>query len=96
MYIEFTREYLAMDHIERVLASKVRGKPYYYLMQLGLLRLSSLTTKLCISSSTQKKKKRIWLFTKRGPYDCGPKLQPDLFNIMVKFRMYVVTFTANI
>lgn len=90
-YIDFINEYISMGHM--VLCTEAKPERVYYLPHHAVFKQST-TTKLRVVFDTSRK-------TTSGLSlnDCmmnGPRLQDDLFNIMLRFRLYRNAFTAGI
>ncbi len=93
MYIEFMREYEALGHMKRVNSTSVATNPYY-IPHRAVIRPGSVTTKLRVVFNASAK-------TVGGPslndvLMIGPKVQADLFDILVRFRVHQVAFIADI
>lgn len=85
------REYQDLNHMS-LAASSSDGR--YLLPHHAVLRLSSTTTKLRVvfngsAKTSSGKSLNDILMT-------GPKLQPELFDTLLRFRTYAVAFTADI
>ncbi|XP_037921190.1 uncharacterized protein LOC119658004 [Hermetia illucens] len=91
-YSEFMMEYLNLKHMR--LASNQNDFSGYFLPHHGVLRPSAESTKLrvvfdasCISSSG---------LSLNNCLSLGPKLQQDIFDILIRFRKYKYVLTADI
>ncbi|XP_030746816.1 uncharacterized protein LOC115875488 [Sitophilus oryzae] len=95
MYHAFIREYLSLGHMSRVYSDKEINEPVaYYLPHHAVIKKTSLTTKLRV------------VFDASAPTNTGvslnnqlmvgPKLQDDIFDILVRLRKYAVIITADV
>lgn len=92
-YHKFMSEYLTMNHMELVMAPDPE-KYAYYLPHPAIMKESSITTKLRV------------VFNGSAPSSSGlslndilyrgNKVQPDLLDILLKFRMHSIVITADI
>ena len=92
-YHKFMSEYITMNHMELVLAPNPE-KCAYYLPHHAVMKESSITTKLRV------------VFDGSAPSSSGlslndilyrgPKVQPDLLDILLRFRMHFIVITADI
>ena len=78
--------------MEKVQHGEIKISPKFYLHHHCVLKEDSTSTKLCVVFDASAK-------TTSGfsPNDCllvGPKLQNDLFNILVRFRFVKVASSA--
>jgi len=91
-YRAFMAEYLDMDHME--LANSRTSGPSYYLPHHAVLKVDSLTTKLrVVFDGSAASKSGISL---NDILLKGPKAQPDIFNILLRFRVHRVALTADV
>ncbi|XP_008190207.1 uncharacterized protein LOC103312011 [Acyrthosiphon pisum] len=90
-YKAFMTEYLEMDHME---VATNTTNPCYYLPHHAVLKANSLTTKLRVvfdgsaASSSGLSLNDILLK--------GPKSQPDIINILLRFRVHNIAITADV
>lgn len=92
-YHKFMSEYLSMNHMELVTAPDP-NKCVYYLPHHDVMKESSITTKLRV------------VFDGSAPSSSGlslndvlyqgPKVQSDLLDILLRFRMHSIVITADI
>lgn len=91
-YDMFISEYLKLKHME--LASANAPGPKYYLPHHPVFKANSTTTKLRVvfdgSAKTQSGIALNDVLLK------GPKVQPDIFHILLRFRSYQVAITADV
>lgn len=92
-YHKFMAEYLSMNHMELVTAPDPE-KCAYYLPHHAVMKESSITTKLGVvfdgsASSSSGLSLNDILYR-------GPKVQPDLVDILLRFRMHSIVITADI
>ncbi|XP_037959436.1 uncharacterized protein LOC119688843 [Teleopsis dalmanni] len=90
-YVEFMKEYLADGHMKKV-SSKRQGK--YYLPHQAVVRANSITTKVRVvfdasAKTTNKNSLNDVLYV-------GPRLQRDIFDILLKFRLKKFAIVADI
>lgn len=91
MYKDFMEETLRLNHMELVRNFEVRR---YYIQCLPVLRPDRSTTKFRVVFNTlAKNKTRISL---NEALMTGPTLKLDLFEILTKFRIYLIAFSADI
>ena len=93
-YKEFIAEYLRLGLIERVPAIELDKRETYYLPHHGVVKESSLTTKL-----------RVVYDGSAAPAGCtsinsaleiGPKLHNELLSVLLRFRTYAVALMGDI
>lgn len=92
-YHKFMAEYLSINYMKLVTAPDSK-KCAYYLPHHAVLKESSITTKLRVvfdgsASSSSGLSLNDILYR-------GPKVQPDLVDILLRFRMHSVVITADI
>lgn len=90
-YTEFINEYIAMGHMTECKNSE--PETVYYLPHHAVFKESTTTKLRVVFDASRKTTNGISL------NDCmmnGPKLQDDLFNIMLRFRLYKIAFTADV
>ncbi|CAI6373964.1 unnamed protein product [Macrosiphum euphorbiae] len=91
-YDKFIAEYIAMGHME--LASPAIHKPTYYLPHHPVFKTDSTTTKMRVvfdGSAASKSGLSLNDIMLRGP-----KMQPDIFNILLRFRLHRIALTADV
>lgn len=95
-YDDFMREYIELGHMSEVRNTdkKVTTNEIYYLPHHAVVKTSSLTTKCrvvfdasAITDNGISLNKKLLV---------GPKLQDDLFDILVRFRQHRIALTADI
>ncbi|XP_018360741.1 PREDICTED: uncharacterized protein LOC108759682 [Trachymyrmex cornetzi] len=94
MYSDFIKEYALLQHMELVPDTSMEPSHTFYLPHHGVLRETSLTTKLRVvfngsSKSTSGYSLNDLLYV-------GPKLQTDLFNVLIWFRQFRYVFSSDI
>lgn len=91
-YKMFMAEYLSMDHME--VADVNYSGPSYYLPHHAVFKNESLTTKLRVvfdgSASSNSGLSLNDILLK------GPKTQPDIINILLRFRVHRIALTADV
>ncbi|GFY70392.1 integrase catalytic domain-containing protein [Trichonephila inaurata madagascariensis] len=91
-YVEFLQEYEDLDHMQQV--KDEEPGLHYYIPHHAVIRPESKTTKLRVvfdascKSSNRNSLNDILLK--------GGTVQPDLLDILLKFRKYVVAFSSDI
>ena len=93
-YIKFMREYIEMNHMTLLKPNEIALQPNYFLPHHGVMNEHSTTTNLRVVfdasyKSTNNKSLNDVLLK-------GPKLQRSIFEILLKFRIFPVAFTADI
>ncbi|UYV65998.1 hypothetical protein LAZ67_3006120 [Cordylochernes scorpioides] len=95
-YKDFMMEYLSLNHME-LIPKNERDKPSdkcYYIPHHCVLREQSSTTKLRVVFDASCKTSNN--YSLNDFLHIGPKLQHDIFNILVKFRTNPIAFTGDI
>ncbi|XP_065370170.1 uncharacterized protein LOC135962239 [Calliphora vicina] len=91
-YDQFMQQYLEMGHMEEM--SNEKCYDGYYLPHHCVLRPESTTTKLrVVFDSSCKTTNNISL---NDMLHTGPRLQEDLFNILLRFRKHRYVFSADV
>lgn len=95
-YISFMEEYESLQHMTKIPTPILDKSPpsVYYINHHAVLRPTSTTTKLRVVFNASAP-------TVGGPslnqlLMCGPKVQPNLFEILISFRDFLVAFSADI
>jgi len=91
-YEKFIAEYISLGHME--LTSPTSHKPTYYLPHHPVFKTDSTTTKMRVvfdGSATSKSGLSLNNIMLRGP-----KMQPDIFNILLRFRLHRIALTADV
>lgn len=93
-YAEFLEEYERLGHMKRISDSQQESNLTYYLPHHGVIRESSLTTKLRVvfngsSRTNTGVSLNDLLYT-------GSKLQTDVFNILIWFRQFRYVFSTDV
>ncbi|XP_031333915.1 uncharacterized protein LOC116163923 [Photinus pyralis] len=92
-YCAFMRDYLDTGHMEVIPASDISPN-VYYIPHHCILRPNSATTKLrVVFDASAKAANNISL---NDTLLVGPKLQQDIFQLLLRFRTHQVAFTADI
>ncbi|XP_026467582.1 uncharacterized protein LOC113371152 [Ctenocephalides felis] len=96
-YDNFIREYIRLGHatkIDKIENRNLDKHNYYYLPHHAIVREASLTTKLrVVFDASAKSSNGLSLNDILLP---GPRLQKDLFTILIRFRTHRFVFTADI
>jgi len=93
-YSDFMTEYLKLGHMQLVSTSELEPTHDFYLPHHGVWKDSSTTTKLrVVFNGSSKTSTGISL---NDILYTGPKLQNDLFDVLIWFRRFNCVFTADI
>lgn len=92
-YIEFMEEYIQLGHMEEINIDDL-DPPYYFLPHHCVLKPDSTTTKLrVVFDGSAKTTNNVAI---NEILHTGPKVQEDLFSILLRFRLPRFVFTADI
>ena len=92
-YNEFLSEYFRRNEME-IAPPRAKGGYYFYLPHHAVIKESSSTTKLrVVFNASAKNASGISL---NESLMVGPNIQPNLFDIIVRFRSFRYAFTADI
>lgn len=92
-YSDFMKEYLSLKHIEFVPTNNLH-LPHYYLPHHCVIKPDSLTTKLRVVFNASAKSANECSLN-----DClhtGPKLQRDIFKVLLNFRSHTYMLLTDI
>ncbi|XP_054717456.1 uncharacterized protein LOC129226851 [Uloborus diversus] len=95
-YKNFMREYLSLNHMELVSTEEiiVEDRKCFYMPHHGVIREQSSTTKLrVVFDASVKSSTNISL---NDVLHAGPKLQTDLYYILLNFRIHSLALEADI
>ena len=93
-YSDFVNEFLKLGHLEKVPDGELDNVNHYYMPHHCVLKDASTTTKLRVVFDASAK-----TTTGLSLNDClmvGPKLQDDLFSILIRFRFFKVALSADV
>ena len=93
-YIAFIQEFIDLGHMELIPEIELDNPNCYYLPRHCVHKQDSTTTKLRVVFDASAK-----TTSRHSLNDCllvGPKLQDDLFNILVRFRFLKIAMSADI
>lgn len=97
LYYHFLEEYLSLGHMKLAPTSRSQSSAVYYLPHHGVLRESSITTKLRVvfngSSRTSNITSRISL---NDILHTGAKLQTDIVDVLLWIRTHQVLFSTDV
>ncbi|GFR33060.1 DUF1758 domain-containing protein [Trichonephila clavata] len=94
LYRNFMKEYLDLKHMELVPDSEINSSNSLYLLHHGVVRDTSCTTKLrVVFDSSSKTSSGLSL---NDMLMVGPRVQPELFPILVQFRIFSVAICADV
>ena len=93
-YSAFIDEYLSLGFVERVPENEYWKEDAYYLPHHGVLRESSMTTKLrVVFDGTAAPAGRSSI---NSVLDAGSKLHNNLFVVLLRFRRHLIAFIADV
>lgn len=95
-YIKYIQNLIEANHIELVPQNRlnIADQEKFYLPHHPVMKESSLTTKLrVVFNASQKSKSGISLNEKLL---IGPKIQDDLFDILIRWRKHKIVFIADV
>ena len=92
-YYDFVNECLKLGHLEKVPDGELENVNYYYMPHQCVLNDASTTTKLRVVFDASAKTTDLSL---NGCLMVGPKLQDDLFSILIRFRFFKVALSADV
>lgn len=94
LYKEFIEEYEQLNHMKRVENTQCEPEKVYYLPHHGVYREHSLSTKLRVVFNGSSK--TTTGYSLNQILHSGAKLQLNLFNVLIWFRMFQYVFFADI
>lgn len=93
-YVNFMDDYQKCGHMEEVVPPSSCDGPFYYIPHHGVLRPDSVTTPLrTVFDASAKDAAGKSLNDSLLP---GPKLQKNIFDLLIRFRWHAVVFTGDI
>ncbi|GFT59605.1 DUF1758 domain-containing protein [Trichonephila clavipes] len=94
LYRNFMKEYLDLKHMEPVPDSEINNIKGLYLPHHGVVRDTSCTTKLrVVFDASSKTSSGLSL---NDLLMVGPRVQPELFPILIQFRIFSVAICADV
>ncbi|GFQ86532.1 integrase catalytic domain-containing protein, partial [Trichonephila clavata] len=94
LYRNFMKEYLDLKHMELVPDSEINSSNSLYLPHHGVVRDTSCTTKLrVVFDASSKTSSGLSL---NDLLMVGPRVQPELFPILIQFRIFNVAICADV
>ena len=93
-YSDFVIEFSKLGHLEKVPDGELDNVNHYYMSHHCVLKDASTTTKLRVVFDASAK-----ATTGLSLNDClmvGPKLQDDIFSILIRFRFFKVALSADV
>ncbi|GFR14023.1 DUF1758 domain-containing protein [Trichonephila clavata] len=94
LYRNFMKEYLDLKHMELVPDSEINNSNSLYLPHHGVVRDTSCTTKLrVVFDASSKTSSGLSL---NDLLMVGPRVQPELFPILIQFRIFNVAICADV
>ncbi|XP_076679541.1 uncharacterized protein LOC143374875 [Andrena cerasifolii] len=93
-YCQFMDEYESLDHMSLATGDSRDISSHYYLPHHGVIRVSSTTTKLrVVFNASCKTTSGLSL---NDLVHKGPNLLPEIFDILLRWRLHAVVFSADI
>lgn len=94
-YHKFIQEYIGLGHMTKLEGNfDIVGPNIYYLPHHAVLKTTSLTTKLrVVFDASSRSSNGVSL---NNNLLVGPRLQDDIFAILLRFRMHKVVITADV
>ena len=92
-YSEIIKKYMEKGYVRKVMTSAESPKQKWYLPHFAVVRPDKATTKTWIVFDASAKLNGIPL---NDNIHQGPKLQHDLFNVLLRFRKYPIAFVCDI
>ncbi|XP_064464472.1 uncharacterized protein LOC135375756 [Ornithodoros turicata] len=93
-YDSTIRQYLRLQHAERVLQPELVAGPLYYMPHHAVIRRDRETTKVRIVFDASSKAHGS--LSLNEALHAGPNLNPDVLQLLLRFRSYHVALTADI
>lgn len=93
-YVAFMDDYAACNHLEEVFAPSSDVGNFYYIPHHGVLRPESVSTPLRVVFDASAKDSHG--LSLNDTLLVGPKLQTDIFDLLVRFRWHSVVFTGDV
>ncbi|GFU34633.1 integrase catalytic domain-containing protein [Trichonephila clavipes] len=94
LYRNFIKEYLDLKHMELVLDSEINNIKSLYLPHHEVVRDTSCTTKLRVVFDVSSKTSSG--LSLNDLLMVGPRVQPELFPILIQFRIFSVAICADV
>ncbi|GFT71915.1 integrase catalytic domain-containing protein [Trichonephila clavipes] len=94
LYRNFIKEYIDLKHMELVPDSEINNIKSLYLPHHGVVRDTSCTTKLRVVFDASSKTSFGLSFN--DLLMVGPRVQPELFPILIQFRIFSVAICADV
>ena len=93
-YNEFMQEYLDLGHMSPLNSDPNKNLPSYYIPHHCVFNENSLTTKCrVVFDASAPSSNGVSL---NSILHVGPKIQPDIFDLLIKFRRFDVAITADV
>ncbi|XP_073955623.1 uncharacterized protein [Choristoneura fumiferana] len=93
-YAAFMKDYEACGHLERCDPPANDSGNFFYIPHHGILRLSSTSTPLRVVFDASARDARG--ISLNDTLLAGPKLQKNIFHLLLRFRWHAVVFTADV
>ena len=93
-YSAFIQDFFDLGHLQKIQRGEINNSPNFYLPHHCVLKEDSATTKLRVLFDASARTTFGFSFN-----DCllvGPKLQDDLFSILVQIRFFKVALSADV
>lgn len=92
-YTDFIKEYIHMGHMERCVNVRMNDSECFYLPHHAVFKKSTTTEVRVVFDGSRKTSNGISL---NDILLIGPRLQDDLFDIMLRFRLNRIAFSADV
>lgn len=93
-YVAFMNEYESLNHMTKICPDEHSSKTQYFLPHHAVIRESSSTTKVrVVFNASAKTSSGLSL---NEILLSGPTIQPDIFTMLCRFRMFKIALTADI
>lgn len=93
-YVSFMEDYTARGHLEEVEPPSTKDGKFYYIPHHGILRPDSVSTPMrVVFDASAKDAFGVSLNNTLLP---GPKLQTNIFDLLLRFRWHAVVFTGDV
>ncbi|XP_064459094.1 uncharacterized protein LOC135369435 [Ornithodoros turicata] len=93
-YDSTIRQYLNLDHAQRVSAPESVSEPLYHMPHHAVIRRDRETTKVRIVFDASSKSPGC--ISRNEALHAGPNLNPDVLQLLLQFRTYEVALTADV
>lgn len=95
-YVNFMNEYLMLEHMSEVSTTELNGVTVNYLPHHAVIKETSTSTRIRVVFNASAKSDNGKGLSLNDCLMIGPVLQPELFDVLIRFRSYAVAFTCDI